>query len=92
MAAGSTSAVLLLLTAAFMLHHLPVSTATNFVVGDILGWGIPRTPTFYRDWAMSTLPNGFHTGDSLGTTILTPTTSNMLQFMNAHSITSSSII
>jgi hypothetical protein len=92
MAAGSTSAVLLLLTAAFMLHHLPVSMATNFVVGDILGWGIPRTPTFYHDWAMSTLPNGFHTGDSLGTTILTPTTSSMLQFMNARSTTSSSII
>jgi hypothetical protein len=92
MAAGSTSAVLLLLTAAFMLQQLPVSMATNFVVGDILGWGIPRTPTFYHDWAMSTLPNGFHTGDSLGITILTPTTSNTLQFMNAHSITSSSII
>jgi hypothetical protein len=43
----------------------------------------------YHDWAMSTFPNGFHTGDSLGTKILTPTTSNMLQFMNAHGITSS---
>ncbi|CAM6048556.1 unnamed protein product [Sphagnum compactum] len=65
----SPSAVLqlLLLTtaAALMLQQLPVSMATNFVVGDILGWGIPRTPTFYHDWAMSTLPNGFHTGDSL---------------------------
>jgi hypothetical protein len=88
----SPSAVLrvLLLTtaAALMPQQLPVSMATNFVVGDILGWGIPRTPTFYHDWAMSTLPNGFHTGDSLGT----PTTSNMLQFLNAHSTTSSSII
>jgi hypothetical protein len=85
---------LLLLTtaAALMLQQLPVSMATNFVVGDILGWGIPRTPSFYHDWAMSTLPNGFHTGDSLGTKILTPTTSNMLQFLNAHSSTSSSII
>jgi hypothetical protein len=51
-----------------MLQQLPVPCmATNFVVGDILGWGIPRYPRFYHDWTMSTLPNGFHTGDSLGT-------------------------
>ncbi|CAK9238692.1 unnamed protein product [Sphagnum troendelagicum] len=72
-AAGSTSAVQqlrVLLTAVvaliMMLQQLPVPCmATNFVVGDILGWGIPRYPSFYHDWAMSTLPNGFHTGDSL---------------------------
>lgn len=42
---------------------VPVSSTTTHIVGDHMGWSMPKYPGFYNDWAKS---KTFAVGDVLG--------------------------